>query len=86
MKYFLLFYKQIRRYIKKYNYHLNLSQNIEYHQKVYEIIAHYIETYKKLAPKIDVQFVKVKAHSGVEFNELADQLAKDANKNAPSDS
>lgn len=46
----------------------------------------YIETYKKLAPKIDVQFVKVKAHSGVEFNELADQLAKDAFKNAPSDS
>ena len=28
----------------------------------------YAETYKKLAPKIEVQFVKVKAHSGVEFN------------------
>src|SRR5699024_9174451 len=43
----------------------------------------YAETYKKLAPKIDVEFVKVKAHSGVEFNELADQLAKDAFKLPP---
>lgn len=42
----------------------------------------YAETYKKLAPKIEVEFVKVKAHSGVEFNELADQLAKDALKPA----
>ena len=40
----------------------------------------YAETYRKLAPKIDVQFVKVKAHSGIEYNELADQLAKDAFK------
>lgn len=38
----------------------------------------YAETYRKLAPKIEVQFVKVKAHSGIEYNELADQLAKDA--------
>lgn len=42
----------------------------------------YAETYKKLAPKIEVEFVKVKAHSGIEFNELADQLAKDALKPA----
>ncbi len=38
----------------------------------------YVETFQKLAPKIDIEFVKVKAHSGVEFNEMADQLAKDA--------
>lgn len=44
----------------------------------------YAETYKKLAQKINVEFVKVKAHSGIEFNELADQLAKDALRNAPS--
>ena len=43
----------------------------------------YVEAYRKLAPKIDVQFVKVKAHSGVKYNELADQLAKDAIKQAP---
>jgi len=46
----------------------------------------YAETYKKLASKIEVEFVKVKAHSGVEFNELADQLAKDAFKDAPNES
>lgn len=40
----------------------------------------YVEAFKKLATKIDVEFVKVKAHSGVEFNELVDQLAKDAFK------
>lgn len=44
----------------------------------------YVEMFKKLAPKIEVSFIKVKAHSGVEFNELVDQLAKDALKNAPS--
>lgn len=46
----------------------------------------YAETFKKLAPKIDIQFVKVKAHSGVEFNEMADQLAKDAFHHAPLES
>lgn len=45
----------------------------------------YVESYQKLASKIEVVFVKVKAHSGVEFNELVDQLAKDAFKNAPSE-
>ena len=40
----------------------------------------YVEAFKKLATKIDVEFVKVKAHSGVEFSELVDQLAKDAFK------
>lgn len=44
----------------------------------------YVEAFKKLAPKIDVEFVKVKAHSGIEYNELVDQLAKDALQNAPS--
>lgn len=46
----------------------------------------YAESFKKLAPKIDIEFVKVKAHSGVEFNELADQLAKDAFHHASSES
>lgn len=48
-----------------------------------DVSKDYIETYHKLAPKIDVQFVKVKAHSGVEYNELVDQLAKDALQNEP---
>jgi len=43
----------------------------------------YVATYRKLAPKIEVQFVKVKAHSGIKYNELADQLAKDALKQTP---
>lgn len=38
----------------------------------------YIEQFKKLAPQITVRFQKEKAHSGVEYNELADQLAKKA--------
>lgn len=43
----------------------------------------YVATFKKLEPFIDIHFVKVKAHSGIEYNEMADQLAKDALKNAP---
>lgn len=50
-----------------------------------DVSKDYIETYQKLAPKIDVEFVKVKAHSGIEYNELADQLAKDALTNEPVD-
>lgn len=38
----------------------------------------YISYYQKIAKGIEVDFVKVKAHTGIEFNELADQLAKDA--------
>lgn len=48
-----------------------------------DVSKDYVKTYRQLAPKIDVQFVKVKAHSGVEYNELVDQLAKDAIKNTP---
>lgn len=40
----------------------------------------YVAHFKKFAKQIKVDFVKVKAHSGVEYNELADQLAKDALK------
>lgn len=40
----------------------------------------YVTYFKQLAQHIEVEFKKVKAHSGVEFNELADQLAKDALK------
>lgn len=41
----------------------------------------YAEAYQKLASQIEVEFVKVKAHSGIEFNEMVDQIAKDAFKN-----
>ncbi|MCC5889232.1 MAG: ribonuclease H family protein [Alkalibacterium sp.] len=40
----------------------------------------YVAHFKKFSAKIKVDFVKVKAHSGIEYNELADQLAKDALK------
>lgn len=40
----------------------------------------YIEEFKQLSPKISVHFKKEKAHTGVEYNELADQLAKKALK------
>ncbi len=36
----------------------------------------YAATCKDMMKKIDVRFVKVKAHSGDEFNDLADRLAK----------
>lgn len=38
----------------------------------------YVTYFKKYSSQIDVSFVKVKAHSGIDFNERADQLAKDA--------
>lgn len=38
----------------------------------------YVHYYNKLTKDVFVEFVKVKAHTGVEYNELADQLAKDA--------
>lgn len=47
-----------------------------------EVSIDYAQSFQKLATKIDVQFVKVKAHSGVEYNEMADQIAKDALKEA----
>lgn len=40
----------------------------------------YKDFYDKMKDKIEVVFVKVKAHSGVEYNEEADQLAKKAIK------
>lgn len=43
-----------------------------------DVSKDYKENYQKLAPQISVDFVKVKAHTGVEYNEMADQLAKDA--------
>jgi len=45
-----------------------------------DVSKDYVTAYRKLAPKIDIQFVKVKAHAGVEYNELADQVAKEAFK------
>ncbi|WP_018659950.1 ribonuclease H family protein [Allofustis seminis] len=38
----------------------------------------YVTYFDKLAQQIEVTFTKVKAHSGDEYNELADQLAKEA--------
>lgn len=40
----------------------------------------YVAFFDKYSSYIDVQFVKVKAHTGIEMNELADQLAKEALK------
>lgn len=38
----------------------------------------YVQQFKQLAPQITVRFKKEKAHTGVEYNELADELAKKA--------
>lgn len=38
----------------------------------------YKEYYDSIKDKLDVRFVKVKAHSGVKYNEVADKLAKEA--------
>ena len=38
----------------------------------------YVAYFKQFSNKIDIQFVKVKAHSGVLYNERADELAKRA--------
>lgn len=39
----------------------------------------YKSFYNNIKDKIDVKFIKVKAHSGVEYNEVVDKLAKEAN-------
>lgn len=38
----------------------------------------YVTYFQKYSKEIEVSFVKVKAHSGIDFNERADQLAKNA--------
>lgn len=38
----------------------------------------YVQAFKELAPNITVRFQKEKAHTGVTYNEMADQLAKQA--------
>lgn len=43
-----------------------------------QVSQDYVEHFRELSEYIDVEFVKVKAHSGVQFNELADQLAAEA--------
>ncbi|MEC6748385.1 ribonuclease H family protein [Marinilactibacillus sp. XAAS-LB27] len=45
-----------------------------------QVSKDYITFYQQVSQGIEVVFKKVKAHSGVEFNELVDQLAKDALK------
>lgn len=38
----------------------------------------YRDFFKSILDRIEVEFIKVQAHTGVEFNELADKLAKGA--------
>ncbi len=38
----------------------------------------YKKYYDSIKDRLNVVFIKVKAHSGIEYNEEADQLAKDA--------
>lgn len=38
----------------------------------------YVEFYKKAAEVIDINFIKVKGHSGDKYNDIADALAKEA--------
>ena len=38
----------------------------------------YVKFYNKVKTRVKVNFVKVKAHTGVELNELVDKLAKEA--------
>ena len=38
----------------------------------------YKKYYDSIKDRLKVVFIKVKAHSGIEYNEEADQLAKDA--------
>ena len=38
----------------------------------------YVKFYNKVKERVKVNFVKVKAHTGVELNELVDKLAKEA--------
>ena len=38
----------------------------------------YVSFYNKVKTAVKVNFVKVKAHAGIELNELVDSLAKDA--------
>ena len=40
--------------------------------------ASYKEYCEKMSKKIQLEFIKVPAHSGVEYNEMADKLAKEA--------
>lgn len=38
----------------------------------------YVEFYKNASKKLDVDFIKVKGHSGDKYNDMADELAKKA--------
>lgn len=38
----------------------------------------YADFYKKASAEVDIQFVKVKGHSGDKYNDIADMLAKEA--------
>lgn len=43
-----------------------------------ETTSNYVEKMQEYSTKIKLNFVKVKAHSGDKYNDMADQLAKDA--------
>ena len=38
----------------------------------------YVKFYNKVKTAVNVNFVKVKAHTGIELNEVVDKLAKEA--------
>ena len=40
----------------------------------------YVQVIKEARQSINIEFIKVKAHTGVEYNERADDLAKQAIK------
>lgn len=50
-----------------------------------DVSKDYAASFQQLASKIEVEFVKVKAHSGIKYNEMVDQMAKDALKESPVD-
>lgn len=41
-----------------------------------ELTKEYADFYKEISTKVNVHFRKVKAHTGIKYNELADKLAK----------
>lgn len=48
-----------------------------------KLTKNYVEKIKELSKLIEIQFVKVKAHSGDKYNEMADELAKQSIENPP---
>lgn len=60
----------------------NSSGDVVKNVDLWEKMAFYLDKAKEM--KVKLNFVKVKGHSGNEWNELADRIAKDAAKDAKS--